>query len=252
MKPARSIALISAAGVLAAALASGWFANQAEGRVRAEVAAARDAYLLRSLKAAAEANVSIGLTLDQMDALQSLIEREREAAEGVLSIDVFNGSGVVVYSTDRSAIGTTVASPWVPFLDRDGTWAIPGRGERVVGTRFDNDLGRAEGGIALTLRGLEATASRENPIARLQALGAPLLATLAALLIAAVAASAALAGTLSRFRRAASVMAPGATGQPPAADSLAALAASQRERWERVRKAIADRQADLRKLDDAA
>ena len=251
MKPARSLAAITAAGVLVAALASGWFANQAEGRVRSEVAAARDGYLLRSLKAAAEANVSIGLTLDQMDALQSLIERERESAEGVLSIDVFNGSGVVVYSTDRSAIGTTVASPWVPFLDKEGTWAIPGRGERVVGTRFDNDLGRAEGGIALTLRGPDAALSRANPIARAQALGMPLLATLAALVVAAIIASAALTRTLGRFRRAASLMSPAVSAEAPAGDSLASLAVGQRQRWARIREAIALRQAALRKLDDA-
>lgn len=252
MKPARSLAVITAAGVLAAALASGWFANQAEVRVRSEVAAARDGYLLRSLKAAAEANVSIGLTLDQMDALQSLIERERESAEGVLSIDVFNGSGVVVYSTDRSAIGTTVASPWVPFLDKEGTWAIPGRGERVVGTRFDNDLGRAEGGIALTLRGPDAALSRANPLERFQSLGLPLVATLAALIIAAIMASAALTRTLGRFRRAAALMAPGTSELPRPGDSLASLALSQRQRWARVQEAIAARQAALRKLDDAA
>lgn len=252
MKPSRSLAVVSAAGVLVAAVASGWFANEAELRVRSEVAAARDGYLLRSLKAAAEANVSIGLTLDQMDALQSLIERERESAEGVLSIDIFNGGGVVVYSTDRSAIGTTVASPWVPFLDKEGTWAIPGRGERVVGTRFDNDLGRAEGGVAITLRGPDAALSRANPLERVQALGMPLITTLAALIIAAIIASVALTRTLRRFRRAAALMTPGASELPPAGDSLASLAVSQRQRWARIREAIAARQAALRKLDDAA
>ena len=252
MKPARSLALITAMGVLAAAVGSAWLANQAEDRVRADVAAARDGYLLRSLKAAAEANVSIGLALDQMDALQSLIERERESAEAVLSIDVFNGSGVVVYSTDRSAIGTSVASPWVPFLDKEGTWAIPGRGERVVGTRFDNDLGRPEGGIALTLRGPEAALAHINPVARVQALGMPLLASLVGLLVAAWVAASALSRVLLRFRRAARLMSPNAAGEPPADDPLASLAVGQRERWARLRHAIAQRQDALRKLDDAA
>jgi len=252
VKPARSLALIAAMGVLAAAVGSAWLANQAEDRVRNEVAAARDGYLLRSLKAAAEANVSIGLALDQMDALQSLIERERESAEGVLSIDVFNGSGVVIYSTDRSAIGTSVASPWVPFLEKDGTWAIPGRGERVVGTRFDNDLGRPEGGIALTLRGPDAAIAQHNPIARIQALSMPLLASLAGLLVAAWIAATALSRALAPFRRAARLMSSGAAEQPPAADALAGLAVGQRQRWERLRQAVAQRHDALRKLDDAA
>lgn len=252
MKPTRSLAIIALAAVLGAAAASGWHASLAEGRVRAEVAAARDGYLVKNLRTVAEANVSIGLTLDQMDSLQALIERERESADNVLSIDVFNSSGTVVYSTDRSAIGTSVAAPWVPFLDREGTWAIAGRGERVIGTRFDNDLGRAEGGIALTLRTAEGAVASANPVARLQALSGPFLATAAALALAAALAAAALGSRLTRFRRAAALMVTSSPSATPSADPLATLAASERERWARLRVAITDREATLRRLDDAA
>ncbi len=252
MKPTRSLALIVAGGILAAAGATAWFDAETTERVRAQISSSKDGYLLRNLRAAAEANVSIGLTLDQMDGLQGLIEREREGAEDVLSIDVFNGSGVVVYSTDRSAIGTAVATPWVPFLARDQAWTIAGRGERVVGTRFDNDLGVAEGGIALTLKGRGAAAIGDDPLAVLRANAVSLIATLLALLAAAVASARLLQRSTARFRAAAAILSDPEPARTPPAEPLSALASAQAQRWAWIRTTLVERQKALERLDDAS
>lgn len=251
MTPARSLALIAAAGALAAAAATAWFNAETAERVRAQISSSKDGYLLRNLRTAAEANVSIGLTLDQMDGLQGLIEREREGAEGVLSIDVFNGSGVVVYSTDRSAIGTPVATPWVPYLARDQGWTIAGRGERVMGTRFDNDLGVAEGGIALTLKGTTAAGLGTDPLAVLRANLETVLATIVTVLLTAVAAAWLLRRSTARFQRAASLLASTQPSDTPSTDPLYALATAQSRRWASTRSTLEERQRALARLDDA-
>lgn len=251
MTPARSLSLIAAAGVLAAAAATAWFNAQTSERVRAQISSSKDGYLLRNLRTAAEANVSIGLTLEQMDGMQGLIERERESAEGVLSVDVFNGSGVVVYSTDRSAVGTAVATPWVPFLARDQAWTIEGRGERVMGTRFDNDLGVAEGGIAITLRAPSAAELLSDPLAALQGNLAAVLAALTTILLSAFAAAWLLRRSTARFREVARILS-GSPNAPSAAGPLAALAAAQAKRWGWVRTTLEERLRALERLDDAS
>lgn len=250
MTPARSLALIAAAGVLAAAAATAWFNAETAERVRAQISTSKDGYLLRNLRTAVEANVSIGLTLDQMDGLQGLIEREREGVEGVLSVDVFNRSGVVLYSTDRSAIGTPVATPWVPLLAREQGWAIEGRGERVMGTRFDNDLGVAEGGIALTLKAPATAGLLSDPLAALEGNLAPALAALAVMLLSAYAVAWLLRRSTARFRAVAHIL----SGSPAAhstAGPLSSLADAQSKRWAWTRTTLEERQRALERLDDA-
>jgi hypothetical protein len=252
MKPARGMVLIVAAGIAATAALTAWLDVLATDRVRAQIAAAKDGYLLRTLRTAAEANVSIGLTLEQMDGLQGLIEREREGAESLLSIDVFNPNGVVVYSTDRSAIGTAVALPWVPRLQGDKTWTVEGRAERVIGTRFDNDLGGAEGGIAITQRGLTAARLPADPVAAMKAFTTPLVASLLAIALSALAAGLLLQRATSRFRRAAGLLTGRATAAPAPDDALSALALARRAQWARIRDALEERQRSLQRLDDAS
>lgn len=251
MKPARAMALIVAAGIAATALLTAWLDVLATDRVRAQIAAAKDGYLLRTLRTAAEANVSIGLTLDQMDGLQGLIEREREGAESLLSIDVFNPNGVVVYSTDRSAIGTAVALPWVPLLQGERTWTIEGRAERVIGTRFDNDLGGAEGGIAVTQRGAAASRLPADPVAMLNTFAVPLLASVIAIALAVLIAGLLLRRATAPFRATAGLLTGRATTPSAPDDPLAALALSRRAQWARIGAALDERQRALERLDDA-
>lgn len=251
MKPARAMALIVAAGIAATALLTAWLDVLATDRVRAQIAAAKDGYLLRTLRTAAEANVSIGLTLEQMDGLQGLIEREREGAESLLSIDVFNPNGVVVYSTDRSAIGTAVALPWVPLLAGDRTWMVEGRAERVIGTRFDNDLGGAEGGIAITQRAPAEASLQTDPLALLRTLAVPLFASVIAIALAVPIAVLLLRRATAPFRAVAGLLAGRATAMPGPEDALATLALARRAQWASVRAALDERQRALERLDDA-
>ena len=111
----------------------------------------RDSYLLHSLRTAAENYLAIGLSLDQMQALQGLIERERASFAQVQAIDIFNASGSLLYSTDLNALGSPVPAHWRERLADSTPWSHEEAGQRQLGTRFDNDLGQAAGGIVLTV-----------------------------------------------------------------------------------------------------
>ncbi|MBY0454467.1 MAG: hypothetical protein K2Q11_06245 [Burkholderiaceae bacterium] len=116
-----------------------------------DVMAQRDRYLLQSLRTAAEGYLAIGLNLEQMQALQGLIERERAGFSQVLAIDVFTAKGTLLYSTDPSALGSQAPADWSRHLTEEAPWYIDGPLQRQMGLRFDNDLGQAAGGIVLTI-----------------------------------------------------------------------------------------------------
>ncbi|MCX7272772.1 MAG: hypothetical protein NTV19_06160 [Burkholderiales bacterium] len=137
--------------VTAMLLLAGYVGHSAGERMRAALLQARDAHLLNTFRAHAEYRLALGLTLDQLDGLQLLLERERASAPSIVSIDVFAASGALAYSTDRSAVGTDVAPAWVARIGMPEQWQIDAPSERVVGTRLENDLGEAVGGVAVTL-----------------------------------------------------------------------------------------------------
>ncbi|NYE25920.1 hypothetical protein [Pigmentiphaga litoralis] len=137
--------------VLAVLAATALTAGRASQRIRDDIERARGAYLLNTLKNTVDSNLAIGLTLEQMGMLQTLIEREKGGANDVLAIDVFLPDATLLYSTDRGVIGAPVGEDWVARLATDETWQIATRGETVLGARVDTDLGTPAGGIAVTL-----------------------------------------------------------------------------------------------------
>ena len=139
----------------------------------------RDSYLLHSLRTAAENYLAIGLSLEQMTALQSLIERERASFTQVQAIDVFAANGRLLYSTDLSGLGSQVPEPWRSSLAGSAPWRRDEAGQRQLGTRFDNDLGQAAGGIVLTVSTSASTSA--VTLAQWQARGQAALQLLAVL-----------------------------------------------------------------------
>src|SRR5690349_4144327 len=103
------LATILVGAVVAALAAAALVAERAGREVRQEVEQAREAYLLDTLRLAAESGVAGGAPLERADALQALIEREKAGTPHVLAIDVFSATGVLRFSTDRGLVGTAVA-----------------------------------------------------------------------------------------------------------------------------------------------
>ncbi len=216
-------------------------------QVSEEIEQARVSHLLGTLRSTAEANLSIGLTLDEISLLQSSIEREKSNDPTIVAIDVFNNAGRSIYSTDRGSIGEKVDSGWNDHLLRDGLWQAAAHGETVFGTRFDNDLGVA-GGIAVTVSG----ASRSL---RAQVLGIDLVARTmvigAGAMILALALAFAFAWALGRpFSRVARILR-GAELRPTQHQRLERLAIQVREAWAASDARTAHGISQLEALDDA-
>lgn len=187
-----------------------------------------------------------------MEALQTLIERERASFDQVLAIDVFAASGTLLYSTDPNALGSQVPPHWRQGLEQSTPWHTDGPAQRQLGVRFDNDLGQAAGGIVLTI----STATPPLTLAQWKAHGQQALALLAA---AALATLVAWAGVALGMRR---LMAPYVRvarilqGQPPApaqppATPLEQAAHHTHASWAAARQRAQHRLHQLQELDDA-
>lgn len=216
-------------------------------KVGEEIEMARVSHLLGTLRSATEANLSIGLTLDQLSLLQARIEREKVNDPSIVAIDIFSAPGRFMYSTDRGAIGETVDKSWLTPLAHDGIWRLEGRRETIFGTRFDGDLGLA-GGIAVTV-------SDSARVHRVETLGLSLI-TQSGLLIGAAGlvgflAAMGCAFVLTRpFARVSRILR-GERMRPHRGWRLETLAVQTRKTWDAAEERAEVGMRELQELDDA-
>lgn len=247
------VAAVAAAGVLAVLallLAVGWQAQRAQTM---HWQARLDSHLLRQLRGVTENQLATGLQLDQMPALQDVIEREQGAFPRVLAIDVFDAGGTVLYSTDADSRGQPVPQRWRQQLQRHDAWTLPDVQQRLIGQRFENDLGQAAGAIVVTL----STASpaptlmqwRARVLRALRWLGLALVASL----LAGAAAWLGLRRQFAPYDRACRVLqGPAAAADAQEADALVRATQGQRQRWQQQQRVLARAREQLEALDDAA
>lgn len=241
------LALLLAASVVTAIVATAVIAFGASERVSQDIERARVANLLAAIKQNAEASLSIGLALDQIATLQNRIEREKAGDPSILAIEVFNPSGRAVYSTDVSITGESVPAEWVRRLSAAGTWQTTERGETVFGSHFENDLGVA-GGIAVTV-------SDESHLNRMDRLAVDLILRAAPLALIAALAAALAAWAFSflitrPFDRVARILG-GIEVAGPDDGELARLAGQARAGWAAAEARIDRGLQQLGALDDA-
>lgn len=142
---------IAMAGLVLILMALLALVTHTESSRQLEVQSLRDSYLLNHLRATAENYLSMGLQLEQMQALQDVIEREQSVFEDITVIDVYSAAGVVLFSTQAGSRGAAVPATWKAALEQATPWTQTAALQRHIGQRFDNDLGQAAGGIAITL-----------------------------------------------------------------------------------------------------
>jgi hypothetical protein len=212
---------------------------------------ARDTHLINVLREGVESRLAIGLSFEQLEALQPVIERERASSQEIVSIDIFSSAGVLAYSTDAGAVGRTEALGWVPMLAQSDLWRIDRPLERVVGTRVENDLGEPLGGIGVTIAEPSAGTS---PVGELLAL--PDVAALGGLLawmllpaaLGAWTAGLVLRRALQPYRQ----VVRGMAGLPVDGTEVGVMAAARHAQHLRAREVIAAGLRRLRELDDGA
>ena len=159
MKPLVRVYVIALAAVLLLMGSLLFIDSQATRTREAQLQQVRDQYLLRNLRTAIENLLASGLQADQLDAVQQVIEREQAEFARVVAIDVFSANGRVLYSTDVGNRGMPAPQNWLAWLRQAPPWNADAPGQRQIGTPFENDLGKAAGGIAVTLSTVDEPAT---------------------------------------------------------------------------------------------
>lgn len=241
------IAWILVVAILTVLAATAFTAGRASHGIRQDIERARGEHLLNTLKNTVDSNLAIGLALDQMSVLQTLIEREKGGANDVLAIDIFLPDATLLYSTDRGVVGAPVGDDWVARLATSDTWQIASRGETVLGARVDNDLGAPAGGIAVTLADDDADRAiwtQAWPILQ------PLLPVALVVTLLAVAAAVLVNRRMMRPYREVTGVLTGQEDEGLRDPALHAAALQTRRAWADARRRVDIATAGLREIDD--
>jgi hypothetical protein len=125
--------MVALTPVVLAAVALGAYLNY--GSIRQsylDMVGARLETVARRIGSDAEAALSIGIPLAGQATLPRLLQRERDADSILMSIDVTDTSGAVLYSSDPDRVGTTEIAD--PEVSEDRTADITNAFETSAGT----------------------------------------------------------------------------------------------------------------------
>lgn len=121
----------------------------------------RLAFTVEDLRSNLETRLNLGLPLDTMRHIQDTLEQRRLDDPNILSIEVFDPDGEVLFGTDRSFIGDLISPRWLDAFraqtDSDvggaasgqRTFVVHDHDAMVVGTPIVSNLGDNAGGIAI-------------------------------------------------------------------------------------------------------
>ena len=110
----------------------------------------RHALVLQDIGHNIEASLSLGLALDALPGVDADLQDGKQQHGQVLSIEMFDENGIVLYSTDESLRGDLVSEDWVTAWNAgEPVWSRIEPDAHVVGLRVENSLGLAAGSLAL-------------------------------------------------------------------------------------------------------
>ena len=143
-----ALAAILAAGVaITATLSQHMFE-----RTLADFLASRFEFELNDIRQRVQTQMDLGIALAELQGVSEELEEYRRADEKILSIEIFDETGIVLFSTDPSFVGDLVTEEWVTSwrASRGGqVWSDLQRDARVVGVPLRDNLGRDVGSLAL-------------------------------------------------------------------------------------------------------
>ena len=111
----------------------------------------RHALVLQDIGHSIEASLALGLAVDSLPGVNAALTARTARDPGVLSIEMFDEDGTVVYSSDESLRGDLVSKEWTAEWKTDDqpVWTRIEHDAHVVGVRVHDVLGRAVGSLAL-------------------------------------------------------------------------------------------------------
>ena len=143
-----ALAVILAAGVAMMTVLS---AHMFE-RTLSDFLNSRFEFELNDLRQRIESQVDLGIELGELQSVPSELEAYMHADNQILTIEVFDETGTVLFSTDPSFVGDLVTEEWVTLWRASRgqeVWSNLERDARVVGVPLRDNLGRNVGSLAL-------------------------------------------------------------------------------------------------------
>jgi sensor histidine kinase regulating citrate/malate metabolism len=98
-----------------------------------------------------EKGLALGLSLQENNTLQGLIERELRADELLKTITLFDATGTVLYSTESVQQGQKVDKTWLKTSIKasSDSWLVSERNSLVTGVPLKNNFGVTLGHVAI-------------------------------------------------------------------------------------------------------
>lgn len=108
-------------------------------------------FIGQSIENSIQSSLAVGLQFADIGTLAATLERERAADGLILTIDVFDTDGRVLYSTDPKRVDRPAPLAWQAASRKAGSgdWAVREGGDAAVGGSVQNNFGLAIGDVAL-------------------------------------------------------------------------------------------------------
>lgn len=143
-----ALVVILAAGVVMTTVLS---AHMFE-RTLSDFLTSRFEFELNDMRQRIETQMDLGIPLANLQTVSEEFDEHGRDDEQILSIEVFDDTGIVLFSTDPSFVGDLVTEEWVSaWRSSRGreVWSSLERDARVVGVPLRDNLGRDVGSLAL-------------------------------------------------------------------------------------------------------
>lgn len=120
-------------------------------RILADMLTSRFEFVANDLRHRIETQMDLGLALVSLENINDELEALLVDDEQILSIEIIDDNGTVVFSTDPSFVGDLVAEDWIFTwqFNRATTWSMLETNAGVVGVGLQNNLNQNVGSIAL-------------------------------------------------------------------------------------------------------
>lgn len=143
-------------------------------RTHTDLLTSRFQFVVNDIRHRIETQMDLGLALNTLQDVSEELAAYQNNDDSILSIEVFDESGAVLFSTDPSFIGDLVSENWV-FLWRTNKssqmWSTLEKDAGVVGVSIQNNLNQNVGSLALRYSRDILDASVAKQIERLLAVG---------------------------------------------------------------------------------
>ncbi len=121
-------------------------------RTHTDLLTSRFQFVVNDIRNKIETQMDLGLALSTLQDVSEELETYRNDDEMILSIEVFDENGSVLFSTDPSFIGDLVSEDWVfewRANQNFSSWSRLERDAGVVGVPIQNNLNQNVGSLAL-------------------------------------------------------------------------------------------------------